>query len=397
MRLTAFVLTTLMLCVPTLPAVAQGQFSPAITVNDSAITAYELDQRQRLLALFRTPGDPAQLAREQLIEERLKQEELDRRGVRITPENLATEVDAFASRANLSLDQFTQVLAQNGVALSTLEHFVQMGVTWRDYIRLRFSDQAQVSDADIARAQGQAAGGADALEVLLSEIIIAAPPPRAAEATAIAENIGRSTSQPAFEAAARQFSALPSRANGGRLDWLPLTNYPPALQGLISGLAIGEVTAPIQIPNGVALFQMRGIREVRQPQAQASAIDYATYAVAGDAAAAQGVANRVDTCNDLYGVARGQPAEVLVRETVPPAQIPQDIALELAKLDRDETSVALTRNNGAVRLLVMMCGRTFGDAPTDPEALRAQLQGQRLAGFADALLADLRAAATIRP
>ena len=394
MRLTAL-LTALLLPVLAVPAIAQGQFDPVITVNDSAITGYELDQRQRLLTLFRAPGDIPALARQQLIEERLKQQEMDRAGIRITDEQLATELEAFASRANLSQDQFLGILAQNGVAVGTLEQFVKLGVTWRDFIRLTFASRAQVSDADIARAQGQTAGGADALEVLLTEIIIPAPPPRAAQANAIAEQIAQTRSQATFEAAARQYSALPSRANGGRLDWLPLSNYPPALQGLIAGLAVGEVTPPIQIPNGVALFQSRGLREVPQARPTPTTVDYATMAFA-DARAAQAATLRVDTCNDLYGLAKGQPADVLRRETVAPAQIPQGIALELAKLDRDETAVTVI-GGGAAAQLVMMCGRAYSDAATDPEALRSQLQSQRLEQFANALLADLRAAATIRP
>ncbi|MFZ3583367.1 peptidylprolyl isomerase [Loktanella sp. DJP18] len=393
MRLTAL-LTALMLPFLATAATAQDQFSPVITVNDSAITAYDLDQRRRLLVLFRAPGNLDDVARQQLIEERLKQQEMDRAGIRITPENIATEVEAFASRANLSLDQFQQILAQSGVAAATLEQFVQVGVTWRDYIRLRYSDQAQITDADIARALAQQSGSADALEVLLTEIIIPAPPPRAAEANAIATQIAQSRSQAEFEAAARQYSALPSRADGGRLNWLPLSNYPPALQGLISSLAVGEVTPPIPITNGVALFQMRGIREVPQARPTPTTVDYAAMAFA-DTAAAQSATLRVDTCDDLFGLAKGQPADVLTRETVAPDQVPQGIALELAKLDMDEASVTATGGGNA--LLVMMCGRAYGDALTDPEALRAQLQSQRLEQFANALLADLRAAAVIRP
>ena len=393
MRLTAL-LTALVLGMTALPVAAQSQFDPVIMVNDSAITAYELDQRQRLLTLFRTPGDIPALARQQLIEERLKQQEMDRNGIRITDEQLATEVEAFAARADLSLDQFLGILSQGGVARSTLEQFVKVGVTWRDFIRLTFAPRAQVSDADIARAQGQTTGGADALEVLLTEIIIPAPPPRAAQANAIAEQIAQTRSQASFEAAARQYSALPSRANGGRLEWLPLSNFPPALQGLLAGLAVGEVTPPIPIPNGVALFQSRGIREVPQARPTPTTIDYAAMSFS-DLAAAQAATLRVDTCNDLFGLAKGQPAEVLTRETVAPAQIPQGIALELAKLDQDETAVTATAGGNA--MLVMMCGRAYGTAQTDPEALRAQLQSQRLEQFANALLADLRAAATIRP
>ena len=60
------------------PAVAQDLFSPVIVVNDRAVTGFELDQRQRLLQLFGTPGDLSREARTQLVEDRLKQQELDR-------------------------------------------------------------------------------------------------------------------------------------------------------------------------------------------------------------------------------------------------------------------------------------------------------------------------------
>ena len=51
-------------------ATAQGQFTPAITVNESVITRFELDQRRQLLELFRTPGDLTTQAREGLIDDR---------------------------------------------------------------------------------------------------------------------------------------------------------------------------------------------------------------------------------------------------------------------------------------------------------------------------------------
>jgi peptidyl-prolyl cis-trans isomerase SurA len=44
----------------------------------------------------------------------------------------------------------------------------------------------------------------------------------------------------------------------------------------------------------------------------------------------------------------------------------------------------------------MMCGRTSAAGEgLDPDAIRDQLHRQRLAGFANALLEDLRASATI--
>ena len=92
---------------------AQGLFSPVLTVNDAAITGFEIAQRRKLLELFRTPGNLDELAVEQLIEDRLKAQELDRQGLQITDEGLASAMEDFASRANLTLEQFITVLNQN--------------------------------------------------------------------------------------------------------------------------------------------------------------------------------------------------------------------------------------------------------------------------------------------
>lgn len=395
--LVSAIATTMALMSPTF---AVAQFAPVIVINDAVVSEFEIDQREAMLRVFRTPGDLQQVARDQLIEDRLKLEALNAAGLRITPEGLRGAMGEFSARENMDVDQFIAVLGQAGVAEETFRDFVRVNVSWRDYIRSRFGDRAQVSEAEIDQALGQSSGSAG-IEVLLNEIIIAAPPPRAASALATAQRIAQLTSTSAFEAEARRVSALPSRTRGGRLDWLPITNYPAGLRGLLLDLAPGQVTAPIPITDGVALFQMRGLREVNQVAPEPAAIEYAAFYIAGgltDRALreAQSIDNRVDTCDDLYSVAQGLPEDRLQRDVLPPADIPTDVAMILATLDTGETNYSLTRANGETLLFLMMCGRTpvLGEG-VDRETVRNQLRSQRLATYADALLADLRAAATI--
>lgn len=395
--LVSAIATTMALMSPTF---AVAQFAPVIVINDAVVSEFEIDQREAMLRVFRTPGDLQQVARDQLIEDRLKLEALNAAGLRITPEGLRGAMGEFSARENMDVDQFIAVLGQAGVAEETFRDFVRVNVSWRDYIRSRFGDRAQVSEAEIDQALGQSSGSAG-IEVLLNEIIIAAPPPRAASALATAQRIAQLTSTSAFEAEARRVSALPSRTRGGRLDWLPITNYPAGLRGLLLDLAPGQVTAPIPITDGVALFQMRGLREINQVVPEPAAIEYAAFYIAGgltDRALreAQSIDNRVDTCDDLYGVAQGLPEDRLQRDVLPPADIPTDVAMILATLDTGETNYSLTQANGETLVFLMMCGRTpvLGEG-VDRETVRNQLRSQRLATYADALLADLRAAATI--
>lgn len=378
-------------------ATAQSQYNPAIMVNEDAITFFEIDQRIRMLDLFNTPGNLPELAREQLIEERLKRQALRAARLQLTDEALTREMENFASRANLPYDQFLGVLRANGIAEQSLADFVDVGVTWRDYVRTRYSNDAAISDRDVDLAVENFGGSGRAIEVLLSEIIIPAPPERAAEAEAIARQIATYRSTASFSAAAREYSALPSRDDGGRLGWVALENYPSAIRGLLLELENGEVTDPLSIPNGIALFQMRGIREVSAPTTPPASIDYAVLSLPGGAegqAQGRAIAARADTCDDLYTQARGLPPEQLLRAETAPSGIPADIAIELARLDPGEVSLT---DFGTATRLVMLCRRNpdLGEGQSE-DGLRTALRSQRLSGFANLLLAELRAEASIR-
>ncbi|WP_373636588.1 peptidylprolyl isomerase [Yoonia sp. BS5-3] len=381
---------------------AQGQLTPVITVNDRAVTQFELNQRIRLLELFRTPGDLNQQARTGLVEDRLKQQEMARVALQLPEAALQTAMEEFAARGNLTLPQFLRVLSQNGIQEQSLRDFVEVGTSWREYIRSRYSRQVTITDADVERAIAARGNATTELQVALNEIIIAAPPDRAAQAQRAANQIATFRSFSAFEDAARQVSALPSRENGGRLGYLPISNYPPQIQAVILALEPGEVTDPIPITNGIALFQMRGIREAARAVPPPVSIDYAAYYIPGGQSetaqrTAMDIRNNVDTCADLYGIAQGQPREVLDRVSLAPSEIASDIALELARLDPGEVSTNLTRDNGETLVFLMLCERvSAGQANTNPETVRNQIRSQRLASLADALLEDLRASAVIR-
>lgn len=376
---------------PANAALAQNAFAPVVTVNERAVTQYELDQRINMLRVFGTTGDLAQIARDALIEDRLKQLEIDRVGMTLPADALQSALQEFAGRAQMDLPAFEQMLAENGVDAASLRDFIAVGVMWRDYVRARFGRSVNVTDTDIDRALGTGGTTSAAVEVLLSEIIIAPPPEMAQRARDVAQQIAAMRSFDAFSDAARQVSALPSRDNGGQIDWVPIGNYPPQIGALILDLEIGEVTEPITIPNAIALFQLRGLREAVRPAPAPALIDYAVLRVAGDAAA---LTDQIDRCDDLYGVARDLPRDALLRETAAPAAIAADIALELARLDANEISTNLTRGDAGV--LVMLCQRLddAGAAP-DREALRGQIRSDRLSALAAGLLEDLRAQAVI--
>ncbi len=381
------------------PVVAQNLYTPVAKVNQSVVTEYEVQQRQRFLQALNAPGATRDGAIDSLIDERLRNEAIEDAGIKLTDQGIADSLAEFAARANLETEEFVKVLNQAGVSRETFRDFVVNSVRWRELIRARYAPRVQITDAQIDRALGETKGSG--VRVLLSEIIIPAPPQNAAQVNALADRISRTRSVSEFSSYASRYSATASRGRGGRLDWQDLTALPPSLQPIILDLAPGEVSAPLPIPNAVALFQLRDIQETAVAQPSYASIEYAAYYLAGgrsEAALSQAarVRARVDTCDDLYGIAKDQPAEVLDRETKAPADIPQDIAIELSKLDPGEVSTALTRSNGQTLMFLMLCNRTAeaNKDVTREEATNA-LRQERLSGYADQLLEQLRADARI--
>ncbi|WP_425043922.1 peptidylprolyl isomerase [Primorskyibacter sp. S87] len=379
---------------------AQNLFAPVIRVNEDAITLFELQQRQLFMELLRIPGDPVKMARETLIDDRLRQQAINQVGISVAPEDVQAGIDEFAARAELSSEEFIQALEQGGVSYETLRDFIKIQLAWRDYVGANFLSRARPTDAEISRAMGQAGGGGG-LRVLLSEIILPLSPQNFEQVDELAQQISELKGFDAFESAARQYSAAASSQEGGRMSWLPLSQLPPALQPVILGLSPGEITAPIPLPQAVALFQMRSIQETGGGSPRYASIEYAVLQVSANSpeqalAKATEIKNRTDTCDDLYGAAKGLPPEILARENKKPGEIPRDVALELARLDPNEISVNMSANGGQTRMLVMLCDRTadLGDGASREDVANALTQ-QRLSTFADSYLEQLRADAII--
>lgn len=382
-------------------ALAQSLFAPAIQINDRVITYYEIEQRREFLRLLRAPGNLDEVVVEQLIDDRLRLDAAAEFGVSLNDEQVEAAETEFASRANLSREEFIGVLEAAGVHPSTYRDFVVAGSVWREVVRGRFNARAQISEAEVDRALALSSqtGGA---RVLLSEIILPADAERRFEAELLAEDLSDIRSFDRFAAAAREYSASASRGRGGRMDWMPLSNLPPQIRGEILTLAPGETTGPIRLDNAIAIFQLRALEETDVPQPTNVAVEYARFFVAADTldaarARAEALRAEVDVCDDLYGAALGLPEEQLERVVLPLAEVPADTALELAKLDAGEVSTALVTTDGRAAVFLMLCGRTpILETDIDREQVAGQLRNARLASYAEGYLAELKADAFIR-
>jgi len=368
---------------------AQNLFSAAILVNDQAITNYELKQRIMFLEAMRFPGVPDELAPKQLIEERLKKAAADQLGIRVSEEELQFELESFAQRFNVTFDEFAAELERAGISVDTPREFIANQLLWREVVRARFGAQANVDEAQVERSANAEKSGSS-IEVLLTEIIMAMQPGQEKEVRERARELSKIRSFDAFSDAAREFSDAPTREFGGRVTWQKLDTLPGVLQPLIFGLAPGEVTDPLSIPNALALFQLRGIRETAYRRPLPNSVDYLRYALpSSELENIEAIRANINHCDDLYGWAKGNPNHVLKRKTVKRAEIDGPTRNILTNLDENEYVIATQE---PTTTLIMMCSRsqTLDLEKQDLAQIRDGLLNQRLGSYADSYLENLR-------
>jgi peptidyl-prolyl cis-trans isomerase SurA len=390
------VIGALALCLAAGAATAQqSPFSAAVTINSRTVTYYEINQRAAFLELLNAPGNLTEQARETLIEERLQAEVGDRFGLTADAEQIEAGMDEFAARANMDVQTFLGALQAEGISEESFRDFVAAGVTWRNVVRQRFGPRSQVTEEEIDRALTLASSDEGA-QINFAELVIPVTPETTEEArariTQLAETLDGSIG--GFSAAAREYSASGSAQQGGGLGWRPLSSIPPQLRAILLPMAIGGVTEPVPLGNAVAIFQLRGLQESGFVAPEVTAVEYAEVLISGGAAAmAEAVALRdsLDTCDDLYGQRPGG----FTITSLPVADVPGDITIELARLDANEVSMALTRANGTQLLFVMLCGRSVELPEGGREEVRSALFQARIESYANGYLAELRADAII--
>ena len=389
----ALLLAAVLLAGPPDPARAVD-FRPVLYVNNGAITGYELDQRIRFLQILGTDGDLRQMAIDALIDDRLRLQAGERFGFDVGDRQIAAGMAEFAGRANLETEQFIAAIGEAGVAPETFRDFVRAGLVWREMVRARFSGQVAIPDAGAERAQAIEAGRGLPPRVLLSELVLPREPGETPEelverASALA---ARARGETAFAAAAQRLSAADTAAEGGRLDWRPLTDLPGPVRGAVAGLQPGQVSAPVVSGDRAAIYLLRAARAAAEVAPEGVHVEYGEFRLAAAEDAAR-IAARADRCGDLYAEveAEGQ----LTFGTRPEARLPADLRAALAGLDAGETAVIA---RGGAPVMVMLCARRAGGPSDVPgiEAMRGLLVNERLAAEAELWLAELRATAILR-
>ena len=155
-----------LLWAPATPAGAQARIE--VLVNNDPVTTYDIDNRARLLKLTTGGRAGRTQALEELIDERLKMQEAQRRNVTASQSEIDEAFASIASRAKMSPSRLEAALRQSGVNPRTLKERLQAEIVWSQIVRARFRATVEISERDVAKAMG----GEDAATESISEFRI---------------------------------------------------------------------------------------------------------------------------------------------------------------------------------------------------------------------------------
>lgn len=162
----------------TMPAsIAQAASSVVAVVNNTPITTGDLERRVNFLKLQRAGGNLRSTAREQLIEETLKREEI----LRVRASVSMTEVDAayarFASSNKMSAEQLGKVLNQAGVGPDHFKQFIAVQMSWPRVVNARYGRAANGKSL-VERMQENGGKKPETTEYFLKQVIFVVPEKR---------------------------------------------------------------------------------------------------------------------------------------------------------------------------------------------------------------------------
>ena len=261
---------------PTPPAApaATGERIVAV-VNGDVITTVDVAARAKLFALTTgLPVTPEVLARlrpqiaKQLVDERLRLQEVQRRKVNVSDQEIASAIGEIEQRNSMAKGALNGSLVSAGVGLRTLIDQVRVQLGWTRVLRQELGTRAEISAADIADQVRQFESSAGQPEYRVSEIFLPIDDPaKQADTQRFADTIITQLRAGApFPVMAAQFSQSQTALQGGDLGWVRANQLDPPVAAIAQQMPEGAVSNPIAVPGGITIIQLRGRRQLGRDQ-----------------------------------------------------------------------------------------------------------------------------------
>ncbi|MCZ2328563.1 peptidylprolyl isomerase [Bartonella sp. F02] len=162
---------------------AFAQTTVAVTVNGNIITNYDIQKRVAFLKLQQKKGNLLAQAKNELIDEMLKNDEIKRRNIEVNDDEVNQIFGNFAAQNQISVDQLQEVLIQNDITVEHFKAYIRGQIGWGRLVHARYqAEEVFLTEQEVAHRilkNGGIKPSTD--EYTLQQIIFVIPPHRRSE------------------------------------------------------------------------------------------------------------------------------------------------------------------------------------------------------------------------
>lgn len=387
----------------------------AAVVNDDVVTAFDVEQRIRLLLVstgMPYNADTARAARmtalRALVDESLQFQEARKQSVAIDEAQVEASLQQVIQSARMTPEQFVQTLAQAGVSVDSLKRQLRAELVWNQVVMRRYQGRLSVGAEQVQATIDRIKANAGRPENLVSEIMIAVDnPEQEAPAQQLAQQLFDQIRQGArFSALARQYSQAPSAANGGDIGWILPGQLAAELDDTLNTMQVNSISPPVRAPGGWYIIGLREKRQMPPPPPEVSMVELKQVFVPAnistdDATVAQLSSVLADARDEIDGCS----APRFVLDRLPGATFGEVGMLNVKDLPIEYRNaidgVPVGKAGGPVRstdglhLLVVCDRREQTPDSMMRDAVQRNLEDQQMSMLARRYLRDLRRNATI--
>ena len=383
-------------------------------VNGDVVTRSEVESRRRLLALSAgMAGDAGAQGGDQilrlLIDERLRIQELSRRRIPVTDQDIASSVANIESRNGLPPGGVVQNLRRAGIEPRVLYDQIRAQIGWARLLRGMLSEQANIPDAEVNEFLAAQRARLGEPEFLVSEIFIPVENPgqEAQVRRFVTDVLERLRQGVPFPMVAAQFSQSQSAIQGGAMDWMTGDRFDPAVASILKQMPEGAISNPIRVPGGFEIVLLRDRRVSGRDMATIMSMRQVFLPFEGQVnpqaptaqqlaqlQRAQTLSDQARGCEAMDAAARGSPrpadpGPVRLDNITPP-----ELRDLLGSLPIGRATQPIISVDGA--LIFMVCAReTRNMAEANPQQARDILLRDRIELLSRQLQRDLRRRAQI--
>ena len=249
-----------------IPGLAQ-EVSIKVLVNDDPISDYDIDQRERFLAITTQQQPSPALKKEatdMLIDERLQTQAARKAGATADEADVTKILEGMAEKNNLTVDGLATALAKAGVNIKTLKDRVRAQIVWQDAVGRKFRREVQIADSDIDKAvseDGAAQGGETENALQLRQVKFEIPA-GADQGTIAARLAAAELLRARFESCAELAKGVSGASVKTLADQKP-ASLAQLARLLVTNAKVGQMTPPMISQAAVELYAVCGKRSFK--------------------------------------------------------------------------------------------------------------------------------------